>query len=179
MARPKCGVCEGSGEVETLTFSTPRRLVKRTCSHCHGRGTVAYKVDLYEIVEWLRGLPHEEYSASGLADRIEKLEWVPPQAKEKEHGRHRPGGIAVRERSKMSAELREREAWENRYKHGKASRTWAAIADEHEASGKLPTPAECRILADWMAAYEEADANAEAAFRALTVATQPEGDDNG
>ena len=43
-------------------------------------------------------------------------------------------------------------------------------------TGKLPTPAECRILADWMAAYEEADANAEAAFRALSVATQHKGD---
>jgi hypothetical protein len=67
----------------------------------------------------------------------------------------------------MSVELREREAWENRYKHAKASRTWAAIADENERTGKLPTPAECRILADWMSAYEAADAAAEAAFRAL------------
>jgi hypothetical protein len=69
----------------------------------------------------------------------------------------------------VSAEMREREAWENRYKHGKASRTWDAIARENEASGKLPTPAECRILADWMAAYEAADAAAEKAFRALAT----------
>ena len=47
---------------------------------------------------------------------------------------------------------REREAWENRYKHGKASRTWEAIARENEGTDKLPTSAECRILADWMAA---------------------------
>jgi len=72
----------------------------------------------------------------------------------------------------MSAELREREAWENRYRHGKASRTWAAVAVENEGTGKLPTPAECRILAEWMAAYEEADAKAEAAFRALAASQQ-------
>jgi hypothetical protein len=69
----------------------------------------------------------------------------------------------------VSAEMREREAWENRYKHGKASRTWEAVARENEASGKLPPPAECRILAEWMAAYEAADAAAEAAFRALAA----------
>lgn len=62
---------------------------------------------------------------------------------------------------------REREAWENRYKHGKASRTWAAIAQEHEGTDKRPAPAECLVLAEWMAAYEAADASAEAAFRAL------------
>ena len=71
----------------------------------------------------------------------------------------------------MAAEQREREAWENRYKHAKASRTWAAIAVEHEGNDKKPTPEECRILAEWMAAYEEADAVAEKAFREL-AATQ-------
>lgn len=69
---------------------------------------------------------------------------------------------------------REHEAWENRYKHGKASRTWDAIAVEHEGTSKMPTPAECRILAEWMAAYEAADAKAEAAFRAL-ASLQSEG----
>ena len=64
---------------------------------------------------------------------------------------------------------REREAWENRYKHAKASRAWAAIAVENEGTDKKPTPAECRVLADWMAAYEAADADAEAAFRALST----------
>ena len=68
---------------------------------------------------------------------------------------------------------REHEAWENRYKHGKASRIWAAIAIENEGTSKRPTPAECRILAEWMAAYEAADAAAEAAFRSL--ATQSSG----
>lgn len=64
---------------------------------------------------------------------------------------------------------REREAWDNRYKHGKASRAWDAIAVENEGTDKRPTPAECRILADWMAAYEAADATAEAAFRVLAA----------
>lgn len=67
----------------------------------------------------------------------------------------------------MSSEMREREANESRYKHGKASRTWATIAVENEGTDKRPTSAECRILAEWMAAYEAADAAAEAAFRAL------------
>jgi hypothetical protein len=62
---------------------------------------------------------------------------------------------------------REREAWENRYKHGKAARTWDAIASEHEGTTKKPTTAECKILAEWMAAYEAADAVAEKAFREL------------
>lgn len=64
---------------------------------------------------------------------------------------------------------REQEAWERRYKHGKASRTWAAVAVENEGTNKKPSPAECLILAEWMAAYEEADAKAEAAFRALAA----------
>ena len=65
---------------------------------------------------------------------------------------------------------REHEAWESRYKHGKAARTWDAIAVEHEGTGKRPTPAECRILAAWMSAYEAADAAAEQGFRALSEA---------
>ena len=63
---------------------------------------------------------------------------------------------------------REHEAWESRYKHAKAARAWDAIAAENEGTDKRPTSAECRILAEWMAAYEAADAVAEAAFRALT-----------
>lgn len=61
------------------------------------------------------------------------------------------------------------EAWEARYKHGKAARTWAAIAVEHEGTDKRPTPAECQVLAAWMSAYEAADAAAEAAFAALAM----------
>ncbi len=64
---------------------------------------------------------------------------------------------------------REREAWENRFKHVKASQTWGAVARENEGTSKLPTPAECLILAEWMAAYADADATAEAAFRALSA----------
>lgn len=64
---------------------------------------------------------------------------------------------------------REHEAWENRIKHAKAARTWAAVAREHEGTDKKPTPAECRILAEWMGEYEAADAKAEAAFRALAA----------
>lgn len=67
---------------------------------------------------------------------------------------------------------REHEAWENRYKHGKAARTWDAIATENEGTEKRPASAECRILAEWMAAYETADAAAEAAFRALASQRQ-------
>lgn len=77
---------------------------------------------------------------------------------------------------------RENEAWERRYKHGKAARTWAAVAVENEGTGKKPTPAECRILAEWMAAYEAADAAAEAAFRALAAESSsgdPSGGDRG
>lgn len=68
--RPKCGVCEGSGKVENLSFSTPRRLLKQTCAHCHGRGHVAFKVDLYDVLEYLRGVGTGAFSAA--ADAIEK-----------------------------------------------------------------------------------------------------------
>ncbi len=74
----------------------------------------------------------------------------------------------------MSAEMREREAWESRYKHARAARNWEAISLENEGTDKLPTSAECRILADWMAAYEAADAAAEAAFRRLTAEKRSE-----
>lgn len=74
---------------------------------------------------------------------------------------------------------REHEAWENRYKHGKASRIWAAIEIENEGTDKRPTSAECRILAEWMAAYEAADAAAEAAFRSLALLRQSAGKADG
>jgi len=62
------------------------------------------------------------------------------------------------------AEGREQEAWDQRYKHGKAARTWDAIAAESTDEVRR---AECAILAKWMAAYEAADAQAEQSFRDL------------
>jgi hypothetical protein len=64
----------------------------------------------------------------------------------------------------MSTEASDRaqEAWEQRYKHGKAARTWDAIAEEKPEKAAL-----YRTLAAWMAAYEQADAEAEQAFRDL------------
>jgi hypothetical protein len=59
---------------------------------------------------------------------------------------------------------RENEAWIQRYKHGKAARIWAAIAEEQPARREV-----CEVLAQYMADYEEADAKAEAAFRALAA----------
>lgn len=74
----------------------------------------------------------------------------------------------------MSAESREREAWEQRYKHAKAAGNWEAIAREHDGTDKHPTPDECRALAAWMHEYAEADARAEAAFRALAAEGAPQ-----
>jgi len=61
------------------------------------------------------------------------------------------------------AALRADEAWAQRYKHGKAARVWDRIA------GEKPEDPLSRVLAEWMAAYEAADAAAEAAFRALAA----------
>jgi len=55
------------------------------------------------------------------------------------------------------------DAWDRRYKHGKAARTWAALAVEEPEKAPL-----YRTLAAWMAAYEQADAEAEQAFRDLS-----------
>jgi hypothetical protein len=62
------------------------------------------------------------------------------------------------------AENRAAEAWDNRYKHGKVSRTWAAIAHEKPERREV-----CEILANWMGAYEAADAQAERAFQNLAA----------
>jgi hypothetical protein len=61
------------------------------------------------------------------------------------------------------------EAWDRahdsrnaRYKHGKAARTWDAVAREQPARREI-----CEILARQMAAYEAADAQAEHELTAL------------
>ncbi len=72
-----------------------------------------------------------------------------------------------------TASDREHEAWEARYKHGKAARAWDDIALANEGTSKRPPSPHCRILAEWMAAYEAADAAAEKAFRALAATEMP------
>lgn len=62
------------------------------------------------------------------------------------------------------AERRAEEAWEQRYKHGKAARTWGAIASEKPAEAELYT-----ILSDYMAEYEAADAKAQKRFQELAA----------
>ena len=73
-------------------------------------------------------------------------------------------GMSVTE----AARSREQEAWDQRYKHGKAAKIWAAIVVE-----KPDTAEVSRILARWMAAYEAADAEAERAFRELAARGTP------
>jgi hypothetical protein len=63
------------------------------------------------------------------------------------------------------ARSREDEAHVQRYTHGKAARTWLAIIGEQPHRAKVSA-----ILADWMAAYEAADAEAERRFRDLAAA---------
>ncbi len=65
---------------------------------------------------------------------------------------------------KRYAEDRAREAWEARIKHVRASTTWAASADERPERRAV-----CEIRARWMAAYADADAEAERAFRELAT----------
>jgi len=62
------------------------------------------------------------------------------------------------------ADDRSNEAHEQRYKHGKASRLWTAVAGEQPRRREV-----CEILAAWMEAYEVADAEAEQAFRDLAA----------
>lgn len=59
-----------------------------------------------------------------------------------------------------SARRRASEAWEQRYKHAKAARNWEEIAEERPATAEVS-----KALGRWMRAYEEADAQAEAAFQ--------------
>jgi hypothetical protein len=70
----------------------------------------------------------------------------------------------------VEASERAEHAWEQRYKHGKAARTWAAVAVESPHRARVS-----QILAEWMAAYEAADAAAEKAFRTLAVEEPPRG----
>ena len=63
---------------------------------------------------------------------------------------------------------REYDAYSARYTHGKASRTWSQVAIEQPQRAEI-----CEILARWMAAYEDADAEAEKAFRELAAQQAP------
>jgi hypothetical protein len=63
------------------------------------------------------------------------------------------------------AATRASDAWNQRYKHGKAARTWDAIAVEEPRRRRVS-----EILARWMAAYEAADAEAEKALSELAAA---------
>lgn len=62
------------------------------------------------------------------------------------------------------ASAREGDAWDARYKHGKAAREWDRVGEERPGDKSL-----CSILASWMADYETADALAESSFRALAA----------
>lgn len=68
------------------------------------------------------------------------------------------------------ASARAEEAWDQRYKHGKAGRGWDAVAEESPQRRDVS-----RILARWMYAYEAADAEAEKQFRALSVRAERKG----
>lgn len=63
------------------------------------------------------------------------------------------------------AARRAEDAHESRYKHGKAARTWDAIATENPERAAV-----AKVLADYMHAYEAADASAEIALRAIAAA---------
>ena len=62
------------------------------------------------------------------------------------------------------AEDRARSAWDARFKHVKAANTWRAVAHESPARREVS-----EILANWMTAYADADADAEMAFDELAV----------
>jgi hypothetical protein len=64
----------------------------------------------------------------------------------------------------VEASERAEEAWDQRYKHGKAARAWDAVAIESPHRARVS-----QILSEWMAAYEAADAAAEKAFRTLAA----------
>jgi transcription elongation factor GreA-like protein len=66
-----------------------------------------------------------------------------------------------------SARRREGEAYEERYKHGKAARIWDRIVTENPEQAEVS-----RALAEWMNDYEVADAKAEAAFRRIASETE-------
>jgi hypothetical protein len=68
------------------------------------------------------------------------------------------------DRQAKEAASRASDAWDQRYKHGKAARTWDAIARESPERREVS-----EILANWMAAYEAADAEAEKAFQELAA----------
>ena len=67
-------------------------------------------------------------------------------------------------REQDAARQREAEAHEQRYKHGKAARTWEEVATESPERARVS-----ELLAEWMYAYEAADAKAEKAFRELAA----------
>ena len=71
------------------------------------------------------------------------------------------------------SEASNRESWssEARYKHGKAARTWDAVAFEQPARREV-----CEILARQMYAYEAADAQAENEFRELAARASVSGE---
>jgi hypothetical protein len=55
-------------------------------------------------------------------------------------------------------------AWDARFKHVKAANTWLAVAHESPQRREVS-----EILAQWMTAYADADAEAERAFSALAA----------
>ncbi len=73
-------------------------------------------------------------------------------------------------RTESEARNRAEWSWEDRYKHGKAARTWEAVSREQPARREV-----CEILARQMSAYADADAVAEREFRELAarIATAP------
>lgn len=72
MTRPTCPSCKGTKQVEAVSFRTAGATVKRSCMTCKGTGTLSYKVDIYDVIEWLESLPrHDEWYPHAVAAALE------------------------------------------------------------------------------------------------------------
>lgn len=54
--RPKCAACDGKGYLLGLSFSDPKKEIRRECAICWGKKVAKCQVDLYDVLEYLYGV---------------------------------------------------------------------------------------------------------------------------
>lgn len=71
MKRTRCPICKGSGKTKrALSFINPKKVIEQTCHACRGKGKLPHTVDLFDILEYLRGVGTGSFSS--VADVLER-----------------------------------------------------------------------------------------------------------
>jgi hypothetical protein len=64
--RPKCSWCKGTGKTSRLSFVDAKNRIEDTCKICRGDGKAHHTIDLYEVLDYLRGVGSGAFTAAAI-----------------------------------------------------------------------------------------------------------------